>query len=254
MKALPKHGALISGGLGDIGRAIALCLARNGANIALGDVAPEKKSRPFLKKLKAFGVKAVYNKADVSNPGAVSKWVRSAEKNIGIINLIIPNAAVVHLTGFKKLTPKIWNQEISVNLSGAFYVAQEGVKRLVTHKQKGRIVFIGSWAAEVPHIHIPAYCVCKAGIRILCKTMALEYAAKGILVNEVAPGIVDGGLSGKILKKNPSKKRPLLKKIPTGKLITPEEVAFEVAHLCNPESSQKTGTVTLLDGGLSLLS
>ena len=124
--------------------------------------------------------------------------------------------------------------------------------RLLEHKRPGRIVFIGSWAAHAAHNAIPAYCVAKAGLRMLCKCMALEFAPHGILVNEVAPGYVNAGLSAQGWAQNPDAREAARQRVPIQELIEPQEVALQVAHLCEPANRHMTGSVLLMDGGLSL--
>ena len=128
-----------------------------------------------------------------------------------------------------------------------------GEQRLLHHGQPGRIVFVGSWAAHAPHPALPAYCVAKAGLRMLMKCLALELGPHDILVNEVAPGWVDAGLSGRIFNDNPGAREDAVGKVPVRRLIAPAEVAYEVAHLCDPAVRHTTGSVALMDGGLSLL-
>jgi NAD(P)-dependent dehydrogenase (short-subunit alcohol dehydrogenase family) len=152
------------------------------------------------------------------------------------------------------MTASQWSRELRVNLDGAFYLAQAATARLLHHKRHGRVVFIGSWAAHTVHLHIPAYCVAKAGMRMLCKCMALELAPHGITVNEIAPGFVNGGLSRRVWEEHPAMRAAARKKVPVGELIAPEEVAEQVVHLCHPDNHHITGSVLLMDGGLSLVS
>jgi NAD(P)-dependent dehydrogenase (short-subunit alcohol dehydrogenase family) len=133
-------------------------------------------------------------------------------------------------------------------------MAHAAVLRLLHHRLPGRVVFIGSWVARTPQTHIPAYCVTKAGLRMLARVMALELAPHGILVNEVAPGNVDAGLSARIFEQNPAWRERNLLRVPIREMSSAEEVAYQVAHLCDPENRQMTGSVLLMDGGLSLLS
>lgn len=241
--------AIISGGLGDIGQAIARELAARGAAIALGDIVPVARAKMFLREL---GPRARYDRVDVSDNRAVSRWVRTVEQTLGVPNWIIPNAAIVTLETIRQLTPAQWRRELAINLDGAYHLAAAGAQRLTAKKQSGRIVFIGSWAGHQPHRHIPAYCVAKAGLRMLMRQMALEYAADDILVNEVAPGYVDAGLSGRMFAKDAALKRRATREVPVGRLIQAEDVAREVAHLCDPHNRHMTGSVVLMDGGLSL--
>jgi NAD(P)-dependent dehydrogenase (short-subunit alcohol dehydrogenase family) len=253
-KSLHNQVAIISGGLGDIGRAIALELASRGADIAVGDIREEVEAEPFLKSLRdEHAIRARYDRVDVADANEVGQWVRAVESDLGTATLIIPNAATVTLAGIREVTPDQWARELAVNLNGAFHMAQAGARQLLQAKKPGRIIFIGSWAGHAPHTHIPAYCVAKAGLRMLCKCMALDLAGQGILVNEVAPGYVEAGLSAQLWEKNPGAKERAASRVPTGELIDAHEVAVQVAHLCDPENRHMTGSTLLMDGGLSLV-
>lgn len=245
---------IISGGLGDIGRAIAILFAKAGANIAIGDIQPESDAGEFISMLKQYPVAAIYHRVDVADAEAVRKWVNEVEQEIGVPDIVIVNAATATFVPIHEMTVEQWNSELSVNLDGAFYLAQSAAARLLQHKLPGRIVFMGSWAAHAVHPNIPAYSVSKAGIRMLCKCLALELAPHQILVNELAPGYVDAGLSGKIFKEQPGAKDEARNKVPIKKIMSAEDVAHQVLFLCNPANKHITGSTLLMDGGLSLLS
>src|SRR5947207_917446 len=168
-KTLENQVAILSGGLGDIGRAIALELAARGSDVALGDIREEREADSFLRELRDRAVRARYDRVDVASAEEVARWFGAVEAELGVATLIIPNAATVTLAGIRDVTADQWAREIQVNLNGAFHMAQTGARRLLERKKAGRIVFIGSWAAHAPHPHIPAYCVAKAGLRMLCK-------------------------------------------------------------------------------------
>jgi NAD(P)-dependent dehydrogenase (short-subunit alcohol dehydrogenase family) len=253
MRTLQDQIAVISGGLGDIGRAIALELARRGADIAIGDVRDSSAARGFADQLRELGVRTRYDEIDVADAAQVKEWIAKIERDVGVPTLIIPNAATVTLAGIRDVTAEQWSKELHINLDGAFHLAQAGALRMLAHKKPGRIVFVGSWAAHAPHPNLPAYCVAKAGLRMLCKCMAADLARDGILVNEVAPGYVDAGLSAQIWAKNPGAKENAARRVPTGRLIDAAEVAAQVAHLCDPANRHMTGSVLLMDGGLSLV-
>jgi NAD(P)-dependent dehydrogenase (short-subunit alcohol dehydrogenase family) len=252
-ESLKGQVAIISGGIGDIGRAIASELARRGADVALGDLAPESSAQDFLQSLSALGVRSRYDVVDVTDADRVAAWVNHVEQDLGVATLIIPNAAIATVGGIREMTPRQFTKELRVNLDGAFFMAQAAGLRLLHHNKPGRIVFIGSWAAHAAHPQIPAYCASKAALRQLCRCLALELAPAGILVNEVAPGYVDAGLTGRGFVKNPAARERAAGRVPTGQLITAEEVALEVAHLCEPTTRHIVGSVILMDGGLSLV-
>ena len=249
---LDGHVAIISGALGDIGRAIARRLARDGADVALGDVRDETDARSLLDELRGLGAAARYDRVDVSDSDAVRAWVDAVTQDLGAPTLIVPNAAIVTVADILSLTADDWQRQMRVNLDGAFHLAQAGAQHLVAARKPGRIVFLGSWAAHAPHGHIPAYCAGKAGVRMLAKVMARDLAHHGILVNEVAPGYVDAGLTGRVWDEEPEKRERGRQQVPTGDVIAPDEVAQQVAHLCDPANRHMTGACILMDGGLSL--
>ena len=254
MSKLEGSTAIISGGLGAIGQAIAQDLAREGASIAVGDIRDPLEAEGLLKRIEKLGRRFRYDQVDVADAQGVEDWVSAVERDLGVPDLIVANAAIVTVREICALTPTEWSHELSVNLNGVFHLAQAGAKRLIAHGKPGRIVFIGSWTADAPHPRVSAYCTAKAGLRMLCRCLALELAPKGILVNEVALGYVDGGLTARRFKEDPQLRADAIEWVPTHQLIDPDEVAAQVTHCCDPQNRHMTGTVLLVDGGLSLTS
>jgi glucose 1-dehydrogenase len=252
-KLFENQTAIISGGAGDIGRATALEFARHGAAIALADLRSVAEAREIVLEIETHKVRCHYRQVDVSDAAAVQAWVNEMETTLGVPSLIIPNAAIVTLKSLYKITAEEWSRELRVNLDGAFYLAQAATTRLLHHRKPGRVVFVGSWAADTVHLRIPAYCVAKAGLRMLCKCMALELAPHQITVNEIAPGYVDGGVSRRAWEHQPAMRAAAQKKVPVQALITSEEVAAQIVQLCHPDNHHITGSVLLMDGGLSLV-
>lgn len=246
---------LVSGGLGDIGRAVSEAFAKHGAAIALCDLCDATDGQKFLQRLKKkYHVPCQYHQVDVSEADAVESWIQETENNLGTPSIIIANAATVTLANIHQITSEQWSRELRVNLDGAFYMAQKATKRLVDKKLPGHVVFVGSWAAHAVHQNMPAYSVSKAGMRMLCKCMALELASHQILVNEIAPGYVQAGLSSKIWEKHHELSEQAIEKVPVKKIMSAETVALQILHLCHPLNEHITGSTLLMDGGLSLLS
>lgn len=246
--------AVISGGIGDIGFATAVALASQGVHISLGDILPGDADIVIsrLRILTDMGVKSVYHQVDVADAEAVEAWVADTADTLGVPQIAIANAAVATLASMYELTHDQWNKELAINLNGSFYLAHTATKLMLGRKLTGRVVFVGSWAASHVHLHMPAYSVSKAGLSMLCKCMALELAPKGILVNEIAPGYVDAGLSGRFWRKKPELREKAKDRVPIMQVITAEEVADQIVFLCHPENMHMTGTTLLMDGGLSL--
>lgn len=233
--------AAISGGLGDIGQAIAQVLRAAGAEVAIADLPSEGSGADF------------YGQLDVTDPMAVEKWFDAVTAKFGRApNLIIPNAATATFKRHFEVSNEEWRREIDVNLNGAYYFATAGAARLIKAAHFGRIVMIGSWAGHAPHPKLPAYSVAKAGLRMLTQTLALELAPRGILVNEVAPGYVHAGLSGRVFSANPDIAATATGRVPVRQLITAEEVARQVLFLCSGDARHYVGATLLQDGGLSL--
>lgn len=245
---------VISGGLGDIGRATAKAFALQGSNVAICDVLPDDQAQTWLSEMDALKVASRYHQVDVSDPDEVHDWLKVVESELGVPSLIIANAATATQKTILEVNPDQWDREIQVNLNGAFYMTQYAAQRLVCHQLPGRVVFVGSWAGHAVHFRLPAYSVSKAAVRMLCKSMALELAPHDILVNEIAPGYVDAGLSGKIWRENPGLKYQSIEKVPIKRVMRAQEVADQIVRLCHPDNNQMTGSTLLMDGGLSLLS
>lgn len=252
-----KKIVLITGGLGDIGRATALHFGKNGYRIALSDKLNAEEAKPAIERLSQKGcIDIFYHKVDVTDEEAVRRWYEIIMDRWGIPQVIVPNAGIVvagSLTGGELSTADV-RKQLEVNFWGAYHLAVMGSRLLKKKGLPGRIIFIGSWVAERPIPRISAYGISKASIRMLSKTLAIELAEDDILVNEVAPGIVDGGLSKSNQKKDAALIHKQLDAIPVHKLIPVEEVVKEIWRLSDFQLTSITGTVSLLDGGLSITS
>src|SRR5690625_15412 len=122
--------AIISGGLGDIGRAIAIELAKRGADIAIGDLHLPEEAEPFISELQKIGAKACYHQIDVSEDASVVAWLAAVETKLGTPTIIIPNAAIVTQASICDMDSTQWQREIDINLNGAFHLAKSGANHL----------------------------------------------------------------------------------------------------------------------------
>ncbi|HYE04974.1 MAG TPA: SDR family oxidoreductase [Planctomycetota bacterium] len=250
---LPLRGqvAVISGAAGDIGAAIALELATLGADCALSDVVD---CATAAQAVRALGRRCRVDRVDVADDRAVGAWIAACAAELGTPTLIVPNAAVVTKTAVLDIGADEWRRQLRIDLDGSFFVAQAGARALRAADRPGRIVAVGSWAADHPHDGLAAYCAAKAGLRQVMRCLALELAPHGICVNEVAPGWVDAGLTGDLFRANPGTREAAAARVPMRRLISPADVARQVAHLCLPSTDHVTGAVLTMDGGLSLMS
>jgi glucose 1-dehydrogenase len=244
---------LISGGLGDIGQAVALEFGKQGARIAISDIVDPKSAIQKLALIHESGLTYRYHQVNVTDGDAVDAWLEDVVNEWGQVDIAIVNAATVTLKSLHEISHVEWEQEIQVNLNGSFFMANAACKSFIEKGVAGNIVFMGSWAAHAIHPNIPAYSVSKAALRMLCRTMALTYAEKGIRVNEIAPGYVNAGLSKEVWKKDPPLAAEARARIPLGELIHIDEVAKQVSWICLPNNRHMTGSTVLMDGGLSLV-
>ncbi len=253
-KLFQHQTVMVSGGLGDIGRATALLFARQGANVAIGDILPAAEANGFLNILNAYAIRSRYTQVDVTDAAAVERWVADTEAQLSVPQIIVANAAVVTLAGIQQISNQQWTRELEVNLNGAFFLTRSATARMLAHHVPGKVVFVGSWVGAVPSTRIPAYSVSKAALTMLCKCMALELASHNILVNEIAPGYVAAGLSGRIWEEHPGEFETALNKVPIKKIMSAETVAEQILRISDPGNEHITGTTIVIDGGLSLLS
>jgi NAD(P)-dependent dehydrogenase (short-subunit alcohol dehydrogenase family) len=235
-------GVVITGGAGDIGRAIARELLEHGAAVTLLDRRPADEVD-----LSALGP-ARYAQVDVRDHDAVA----AALAEVDPLDVAIGNAGMVDSAPFLDITPEQWRAHLDVNLTGCFNLGQAAARVMVDRGRPGRILFTSSWVQDVPWPEIAAYSVSKAGLRMLTRSMAAELAPHGILVNAVAPGIVDAGMARHQRETEPQYAARAAKAIPLGRMQTAEQVARAVAALCSDATDYMTGSVLLVDGGCSL--
>jgi len=243
---------LITGGLGDIGAAIARKFLTNGWRAVVNDIAPQADGEARLTELFAGETARVcYYAADNADRQATQAMVEAVVHERGVPTVAAVNAAIVEPAPFLEMTAENWQRHLDVNLTGAFHVAQ-AVAQEMARTGGGSIVFTGSWVQDVPSRNIGAYCVSKAGLKMLARQMALELAPCGIRVNIIAPGIVDAGLSGRMFRSGQADPAPFERAIPLHRLQTAEEVADAFWLLAQPEAAYVTGATLLCDGGMSL--
>lgn len=232
--------AAVTGSRGAIGAAICTSLAEQGAAVSGGDL--------------ALAIDDGLPVVDVTQVASVESWLDHVEGRLGPLSIGIVCAGISRPGRLVETSDRDWNEVVAVNLTGAFYTARSMVRRMVAHGRGGRIVFVGSWAAHAPHPHIGAYSATKAGLRALCQTLALDHAQDGILVNEVAPGVVDSGLSAALFRRDPALEQRTRAAIPAGRVLDAADVARDVVYLASPDNRHTSGATLISDGGLSLSS
>jgi NAD(P)-dependent dehydrogenase (short-subunit alcohol dehydrogenase family) len=233
----------VTGGVGDIGAAMARAFVARGASVHLLDRLPRAEGEPA-----AGAVGGRYHEVDVRDRSAVDAALAAA----GPLDVVFANAGIAIASPFLEITAEQWGDQIATNLTGSFNVAQSAARAMVERGGGGRIVFTGSWIQDRPWPEMAAYSSSKAAIAMLARSMALELAPHRILVNVLAPGIVDAGMARRQRLEEPHYAARAARAIPLGELQSAEQIAQAAVFLCSPASDSMTGAVLLIDGGCSL--
>ncbi len=240
--------AIVTGGAGDLGNAMARHLAHNGAHVVIWDIVPQVEAAAAIKRVRAHDPGVEYAEVDVRDRAAVDRAIADLPQ----LDIVCSNAGIVDAQPFLEISAENWRKHLDINLTGCFNVCQAAARRMVAEGNQGRIIMTSSWVAEIPWPEITAYTVSKAGVNMLVKQMARELAPQGIRVNAVAPGIVNAGLAGRQLREEPQYAARVAKAIPLGEPGRPEEIAEAVVYLASPQTAYMTGSILTLDGGCSL--
>ncbi len=235
---LQGHRALVTGGTGGIGGAIARALAAAGARVAIADMRRPKSPPSAI----------AFIPLELHQAAAVPAAFNAAEAALGgIIDIVVNAAGIYPCDPILEMTEEAWNRVMDVNLKGMFLVSQECCRRLVAQQLPGAIVNITSGAAERARIGAAHYCTSKAGAEMLTRAFALEFAAHGIRVNAVSPGYVE--VNSEVNPLSLAYAEAITKTIPLGRAGTPDDIARVVVFLCSQETEWVTGASWRADGG-----
>ncbi len=246
MEGHEKRVVVITGGSKGIGRAIALKFAEEDAKIVIFYCHDEAASYETLSLLKEKGIEAKSYKVDVSDKRLVDEVFKEIFSLFNRVDVLVNNAGITKDSLLVRMKEEDWDSVLDVNLKGV-YNCTHAVLRNMIKQRRGWIVNITSVVGQVGNIGQANYAASKAGIMGFTKSIAKEVAMRGIMVNAVAPGLIDTEMTAKIPERV---KQEILKQIPLGRFGSPEEVAEVVYWLCSKGASYVTGQIIHVNGGM----
>ena len=241
--------ALITGGSRGIGRAIALRLAGQGADIAFSYKGNEAAAKATAAEIEGLGRRALAIQGDVRDPESADAVVKTALEAFGKVDILVNNAGITRDDLIMRMSPDAWRDVLETNLYGAFWTTK-AVTRPMLKAKGGRIINITSVSGQAGQMGQANYSAAKAGLIGLTKATARELASRSITVNAVAPGFVLTELTENLPD---DLKAQLIDRTPLGRFGTTEEIASAVAFLASDEASYITGQVLAVDGGLVMM-
>ena len=246
---LAGKSVLVTGSSEGIGAAVALCLAQEGADVAVNYRSHPQDAQGVADKIRALGRKSVSIQADLGHVPEVQRLVQESVRALGRLDILVNNAGVEKSADFWNTSEADYDLVLDVNLKGVFFVTQAFVRHLMETKRPGKIINMSSVHEELPFPHFAPYCLSKGGLKMLTRDLAIELAPFGITINSIAPGAIETPINTKLLH-DPVKLKALLDNIPLRRLGQPEDIARIAAFLASSDADYMTGTTVFADGGL----
>ena len=246
---LTGKAAVVTGGSRGIGKAIALRLAEQGADICFSYVSNADAAAATAKEIEGLGRKAVAVQANVTQQEAAEELIKTALDAFGKVDILVNNAGITRDDLIMRMKPEDWTDVLETNLFGAFWTLK-AVTRPMLRAKSGRIINITSVSGQAGQMGQANYSSAKAGLIGLTKAAARELGSRGITVNAVAPGFVLTELTQDLA---PELQQMAIDRTPLGRFGTTVEMAYAVAFLASDEAAYITGQVLAVDGGLVMM-
>ena len=238
--------ALVTGASRGIGRAIALALAAEGADVAVNYAGSEAAAKEVAAEIEAMGRKAFVIQADIASTEASTAMVDAVVKEFGRVDVLVNNAGITRDGLLRRMKEEDWDAVITTNLKGVFNCTKAAIKYMMKQKS-GNIVNISSIVGVMGNAGQANYCAAKAGVIGFTKATAKEVAARGIRVNAIAPGFIKTDMTSVLSEKVVE---AMLAGIPLNRLGETEDIAKAVLFLASSDANYITGQTLHVDGGM----
>src|ERR1035437_2285304 len=255
---LKGQSALVTGANSGIGKAVAIALANDGANVVVNYVTKPEVAQQVVDEIKSNGGNAIALPADVSKEDQVQAMFRAMYKEFGTIDSLVNNAGLQKDAAFENMSLADWQLVIDVNLTGQFLCAREAAREFLRRGiipersvAAGKIICMSSVHEVIPWGGHVNYATSKGGVMLLMKSMAQELAPKKIRVNSIGPGAIQTPINRSAWE-TPEALNSLLTLIPYNRIGQPEDIGKVAVWLASDESDYITGTTIFADGGMTL--
>jgi glucose 1-dehydrogenase len=258
MEGLKGKNVLVTGGTSGIGQAIAVRFAEYGANVAINYLRlpeeakeTEEQVQACIHKVRQTGVQDVLVQGDVSNEDEVVRMVDEASRELGGLDVLVNNAGIQVSRPSDELSSADFDKVLAVNLRGSFLCAREAIRSYLTAGTPGVVINVSSVHQMIPKPSYLGYSVSKGGMMNLTRTLALEYAGRGIRVNGIGPGATITPIN-RAWVDDPEKAKQVTSHIPMARAGTADEMGGVACFLASDEAAYITGQTIFVDGGLTL--
>jgi 3-hydroxybutyrate dehydrogenase len=248
--------AVVTGSTSGIGHAIALALAKDGANIVVNGLGTEKDNEKAIREVAALGTRVSFDPANMLRHNQIAEMIAKAEQDFGSVDVLVNNAGIQHVAPVEEFPIEKWDAIIAINLTSAFHTTRAAVPGMKKRKW-GRIINLCSAHSLVASPFKSAYVSAKHGLAGFTKTVALELATSGITVNAISPGFVKTPLVEKQIPDlakskgitEAEAKKEVLEAQPTGRFVEVEEIGAMAVFLASETAASITGANLSIDGG-----
>lgn len=258
VKLLKGQTALVTGANSGIGLAIAISLARAGANVVVNYVTRPEDAEAVAEAIRSSGQRAMTAQADVSDEAQVQAMFAAAVREFGTIDILVSNAGMERNAPFHEMSTAQWDAVMNVNLRGAFLCAREAVREFLRRGVRpeisvaaGKIIFTSSVHEVIPWAGHVNYAASKGGLMLLMKSLAQEVAEKRIRVNSIAPGAIRTPIN-EAAWSTPEAYAALMKLVPYKRIGEVEEIGRAAVWLASDFTDYLVGTTLFIDGGMTL--